>query len=253
VFRRDARAATVFAALLTAAQPSSAQEPEAGTEDSDSETATEGDDAEKSEASDKDAKPDEPQEPAEPTDDRFGHAGQFGLRAGLQGGYRMIFRYDESPFCAEIDRTKELKKQQRFCGHAAPLAIDLGLSYALLDFFEPFLWARFGLSGEDVTETEPLVLIGVGARLYTMSDSAFKIFVEPALGLELEGGTGDDPRFEQINASYATDLVFHLAAGPQFDLAKAVGLYLDAGLTTGILRSIHTSLEITGGVQLRAP
>src|SRR5512146_2083797 len=86
-------------------------------------------------------------------DQSFGHGRQFGLRAGIVGGYRMIFRYDKSPFCADYDPKKSIKDQQKFCGHAAPFATELALSFAPLDSVEPFLFARLGLSSEKETDT----------------------------------------------------------------------------------------------------
>jgi hypothetical protein len=191
-----------------------------------------------------------PEDAKSPDDPSFGHGFQFGLRAGLVGGYNMIFRYDQSPYCASPDATKANKDQQKFCGHAAPLALDVAVSFAPLNFVEPYIFGRFGLKGESETNTKPLSVFGVGARIYTMSDSAFKIFIDPALAYEFEGG-GGDPRYAQF--SYKKDLLFHLAAGPQFDLAKFFGIFVDAGLTTGILRSIHSELELQGGVQARFP
>ena len=110
------------------------------------------------------------------------------------------------------------------------------------------------MSGESETNTQALVLVGAGARIYTMSDSKFKIFIEPAVGVELEEGAGNpDWKWGGANPEYKKDIVFHLAAGPQFDVAKAFGFYLNAGITTGVLRYIHSSLELQGGVQLRVP
>ena len=195
--------------------------------------------------------PAKPEDAKSPDDPSFGHHFQFGLRAGLVGGYNMIFRYDKSPYCTGFDTSKAPKDQQKFCGHGAPLAVDVAVSFAPLDFVEPYLFGRFGLKGESQTDTQPLSIFGVGARIYTMSDSAFKIFVDPALAYEFEGGAGGDPRYASF--SYKKDLVFHLAAGPQFDLAKYFGVFVDAGLTTGILRSIHSELELQGGVQARFP
>ncbi len=186
----------------------------------------------------------------------FGHAMQLGLRAGLAGGYRMIFRYDKSPFCRSPDRAKSDKDQQKFCGHGAPLAVDVALSFAPLDFAEPYLWGRFGLAGEAETNTNALVAFGAGARIYTMSDSKLKIFVEPAVAVEVEGGAGNRAwnfATTQGQPEYKTDFLFHLAVGPQYDFARAFGVYLNAGLTTGVLRYIHTELEIAGGVQVRLP
>jgi hypothetical protein len=195
--------------------------------------------------------PAKPEDSKSPDDPSFGHHFQFGLRAGLVGGYNMIFRYDSSPYCTPFDVNKASKDQQKFCGHGAPLAMDVAVSFAPLDFVEPYLFGRFGLKGESQTDTQPLTVFGVGARIYTMSDSAFKIFVDPAIAYEFEGGAGGDPRYASF--SYKKDLIFHLAAGPQFDLAKYFGIFVDAGLTTGILRSIHSELELQGGVQARFP
>ena len=190
--------------------------------------------------------------PEAPKKDSFGHAGQFGLRVGLVGGYNMVFRYDQSPLCAPYDAMKGPADQQKFCGHAAPLAIDIAASFAPLDFLEPYIFTRLGLSGESQTDTLPVKIIGAGARIYTMSDSAFKIFIDPAVAYEFEGGAGtvSHPGY---NPEYKKDLLFHLAAGPQFDVARYVGFFVDAGLTTGVLRSIHTTLELQGGVQARFP
>lgn len=195
----------------------------------------------------------------EPVDERFGHAMQFGLRAGLVGGYRMIFRYDKSPFCHAPDLAKSDKDQQKFCGNGAPLALDLALSFGVLDFVEPYAWARFGFSGEGATNTKALTAFGAGARIYTMSDSKFKIFVEPAIGVEVEGGAGNPNwTFRTSNPpgqkpDYKQDFLFHLGVGPQYDFARAFGVYVHAGLTTGVIRYIHTELELSGGVQVRVP
>lgn len=198
------------------------------------------------------------EEKADEADDDFGHFLQLGLRAGIVGGYRMVFRYDESPFCKPRDPNKSDKDQQKFCGHGAPLGTELALSFALLDFVEPYAWLRLGFSGEAETNTNPLRAFGVGARIYTMSDSRLKIFVEPGFGFEVEDGAGNpDWNFTDsgmpVAPDYKTDMLFHLAVGPQYDFARAVGVYVQGGLTTGVLRYIHTQLEIGGGVQVRVP
>ncbi len=177
---------------------------------------------------------------------------QFGLRVGLVGGYNMVFRYDQSPLCSPYDASKAPKDQQKFCGHGAPLAIDIAASFAPLDFLEPYVFTRLGLSGETQTDTLPVKILGAGARIYTMSDSAFKIFIEPALAYEFEGGAGT-VSYPGYNPEYKKDLLIHLAAGPQIDISRYVGFFIDAGLTTGILRAIHTQLELQGGLQARYP
>jgi hypothetical protein len=190
----------------------------------------------------------------EHADEQFGHGMQFGLRADVVGGYRMIFRYDKSPFCRTPKGVAD-KDEQKFCGNAAPMALDVALSFAFVDFAEPYVWARFGLGGEASTNTEAVMAFGAGARIYTMSDSKFKIFVEPAVGMEVEGGAGNIAwRFDDTSTpDYKTDFLFHLGVGPQYDFARAFGIYAAAGMTTGVLRYIHTELELSVGAQVRVP
>ncbi len=206
-----------------------------------------------------------PEDAKSPEDRDFGHGGQFGIRAGALWGYRMVFRYPDSPFCTEPDTTiNSVDDQQKFCGHNGPWALNLGISYAVLDSIEPYLWGRFGLQGEAQTNTQKVLILGAGARIYTMSDSALKIFVEPAIGFELEDGAGNDlydppgdgwnpPDAVDYNPEYKRDLILHVAAGPHWDFARQFGAFLSAGLTVGTLRYIHASMEIELGVQLRLP
>jgi hypothetical protein len=190
----------------------------------------------------------------EHADESFGHGMQVGLRAAITGGYRMIFRYDKSPFCRTPKGVAD-KDEQKFCGNAAPMALDVALSFGVVDFAEPYAWARFGLGGEASTNTEAVMAFGVGARIYTMSDSKFKIFVEPAIGMEVEGGAGNKQWAFDNGATpeYKKDFLFHLGVGPQYDFARAFGIYLNAGMTTGVLRYIHTELEVSLGAQVRVP
>jgi hypothetical protein len=188
-------------------------------------------------------------------DDPYRHGRKFGLRAGLVAGYRMIFRYPKTPYCTKPDPTKAVDSQQKVCGFGAPLATEVALGFAPLDGLEPYVFGRFGFSGEARTNTQPLQMFGVGARLYTMSDSRFKFFVEPAVAITTEGGAGNATwTFDgQFKPSYEDDLVFHVGIGPQFDFARNVGAFLDAGLDVGVLRSINATLLANLGVQVRVP
>ena len=198
-----------------------------------------------------------PEDARSPEDTDFGHGGQFGIRVGAVWGYRMIFRYPDSPFCVEPDPTEDIDNQQKFCGHVGPWSLDAALSFAVLDSIEPYVWGRFGLEGEAQTNTQEVLFLGAGARIYTMSDSALKIFVEPAIGFGFEGGAGNElynpPNNENYDPEYKTDFIFHVAAGPHWDFARHFGAYLSAGLTVGTLRYISASMELTLGVQARFP
>jgi len=228
---------TLFAALLRT-------QPLLAAEDGDEPKSEASEDENKGDESKEDAPKDDASSESkdQEKDDAFGHGGQIGARIGLLGGYRMVLRYDDSQFCTEYDPDKSPSDQQKFCGHAAPFALSTALSYGIADWLEPFAWGRFGLASEGETDTEPVVMFGVGVRVYTMSDAPFKIFIEPAIGLEVEDG---------LYASYDTDVALHLAAGPTFDLNKYFGIYLTGGITTTVVRYLASSLEFDLGIQGR--
>lgn len=179
-----------------------------------------------------------------PEDAGYPHGGQFSFRLGLVGAERIISRYDSSPTCG----TTDAGEPKKFCGFGAPLMLDMAIGFAPFSALEPFAWARFGLTQENRTHTSPLVVVGGGARIYTSSDSAFKFFLQPAVGLELESHAGNRA---VDNKDYKQDFLVQLLAGPQFDFSKNVGAYASFGLTAGMMRAIQTWLEASIGLQAR--
>jgi hypothetical protein len=207
-------------------------------------------------------------EPAvETPDENVGHHRQANFRAEFVTGYRMLFRYDKSPRCAPFDRTKSAADQQKFCGFGAPASVGVAIGFSFIDFFEPFVFARFGLANEaDHSNQGKLLQVGAGARLYTMSDSRFKIFFAPSLGLDLTSGPvdpiragapgtpGTDDRAAGVTGdAYRTDLLARLEIGPHYDFSRTVGAYAAGGLTFQMLRYLGASADLMLGVQLRAP
>lgn len=221
----------------------------------------------KSEAKAPESKPAPPETTGEAPDDNLGHHRQFNVRAEFLTGYRMLFRYDKSPRCAPFDYAKSQADQQKFCGFGEAPGLGVAVGFSLVDFFEPFVFARFGLANEvDRTNQGKLLQIGAGARLYTMSDSRFKIFFAPFVGLDLTGGPvepigqgargnagADDAAARVTAASYRTDILAHLDIGPQYDFTRGFGVYLSGGLTFQMLRYLGASADLTLGVQMRAP
>jgi hypothetical protein len=216
-----------------------------------------------------DAKLAAPEAKPETGEPDLGHHGQFNVRGEFVTGYRMLFRYDKSPRCAPHDYSKGPADQQKFCGFGMAPGIGVAIGFSMVDFFEPFLFGRFGLTDEaDHTNQGKFVQVGVGARLYTMSDSRFKIFFAPFVGLDLTSGPvfpiGVGPRGNPgaddaatvgkvTNDSYRTDLLAHLDIGPQYDISRAFGIYLSGGITFQMLRYLGASADLTLGLQMRAP
>ncbi len=179
----------------------------------------------------------------------------------------MLFRYAGSPRCAPYDYAKTPSDQQKFCGFGGAPTLGFAIGYSALDFFEPFVLMRFGLANEaDQTNQGKLLQAAIGMRLYTMSDSRFKIFFSPWLGLDLTSGPvepigsgppgspGDDDRSANVKPeAFRTDVLAHLDIGPQYDFSKGFGAYLSGGLTFQMLRYLGATAELSLGIQMRAP
>jgi len=200
-------------------------------------------------------------------DDNLGHHGQLNLRAEFLAGYQMLFRYDKSPRCAPYDYAKRPADQQKFCGFGSPPALGLAVGFSLIDSFEPFVFARFGLANSaDHTNQGKMLQLGVGARLYTMSDSRFKIYFAPSIGVDLtsgpvepigagpNGSPGADDRAAGVQSeSFRTDILARIEIGPHYDFSRMFGAYFAGGLTFQMLRYLGASADVTLGVQMRAP
>jgi len=199
---------------------------------------------------------DEEEDDAAPPEDpkALSHRGQVGLRAGVLFGYTMAFRYPQSPLCTNFDREKSVDDQQKVCGFGSGPATELALSYAVLGAVEPYVFTRLGFSTETNTDTEPVKLVGAGARVYAMNESRFKLFLEPGVGVSFEGAAGN-PRWNppDLNPEYKTDFLFHLGIGPQYDFARYVGVFASGNVDVGILRALTAQLNLHIGVQVRFP
>lgn len=176
----------------------------------------------------------------------YGHGFQFGARGGMVFPYKIQFGFDDSPPC-DPDGDGE---SSATCGFVAPPQVEIALSFAPLDSVEPFVWARLGLGEESETSTQAAKLFGAGIRIYTMSESKFKLYFEADAGVALEGAVNAN---DEDDYRYGTDFFAHLGFGPQFDFNKYIGLYASIGPGVSFTRSITMQLEGNVGLQLRVP
>jgi hypothetical protein len=208
-----------------------------------------------------------PSESGETPDDDLGHRGQMNFRAEFLTGYRMLYRYQPSPRCAPFDNAKSAADQQKFCGYGSAPAVGLAVGFSLVDFFEPFAFVRLGLANE-ATQTNQgrLMQVGVGARLYTMATSRFKIAFVPWLGIDattgpletIGSGPPGTPGYDDALAkvqpgSYKTDVLAHFGIAPQYDFTRGFGMYVSGGLTFQMVRYLGASADVAIGIQARAP
>jgi hypothetical protein len=193
-------------------------------------------------------------EPTEPFDKaardrkpvKYGHAGQLTVRAAATLPYKVNFRMDDSPGCSNGKVTED-----KVCAFASPPALEFALGYAIVDAIEPFAWARIGLLPERVTQTAASKLFGAGLRIYPMTDTRFKLLIEPAVAVEIEGSRLKNPQRAGKPINYGTDILVHLNLGGQFEITRNVGVYVSVGPEVAFLRAISLAVNATLGVQAR--
>ncbi len=171
------------------------------------------------------------------------HAGTGGLRVGFVLPYSVMFRYDDSPPC-EVHGS-----ETNVCGHAAPLALDLALSYGLTPRVEPYLWTRLGLGGDSYSRTAPLTVLGLGTRFYT-SEHNFQLYLDLAAGLRLEGARS---AADALLGNYDTDILTHLHFGGQYNFSRNLGAFIQVGPGVSVVRAIEAQFEAGLGIQARWP
>lgn len=177
----------------------------------------------------------------------FGHFGQFGIRAGITFPYKINFRMDDSPPCDD-GSVSVTNPEKKVCPTGTPPALDLALSFGVLDALEPFVWVRLGLGQEKTTHTASTLGFGAGVRIYTMSESRFKVFFEPAAAVLTEGASNPQP-----GRNYQTDILAHLHVGGHFDFMRHVGASISLGPEASFFRAITVGIAGTIAVQARFP
>jgi opacity protein-like surface antigen len=86
-----------------------------------------------------------------------------------------------------------------------------------------------------------------------MSEDAFKFFIEPAIGAELEGRSSGGTDATGKSDQYKQDWLLRLHFGPQYDFNRYLGLYASAGMTVGMVRALNAFMEVQVGLQARIP
>jgi hypothetical protein len=139
---------------------------------------------------------------------------------------------------------------------APPPELEIAFGYALTAGFEPYVFTRLGLWSESATYTAAGKMLGAGARIYVVSESQLKLFVEPAFGVAFEGDALDPLIFDATlprvrRDGYKNDVVFHAGVGPQYDLSRTFGVFANASVDVGIIRALTVLVSVHYGVQAR--
>ena len=170
----------------------------------------------------------------------YDHTGQLTLHASIGVGYRAIFRYDESDYCGE--------PQKSVCATLSPPFLELGLGYAVTSHIELLVDVRLGLVGDFRPDTstadKPRVLaFQPGIRFYIDDDGSLKWFTGFAVSI-------DRTDYSASGITARTDLGIRNQNGLLVDLHRTFGIYVYFGETLSFVRWMR--FEIDGGLGLQA-
>ena len=172
------------------------------------------------------------------------HKGQFGVSARFGLGARGIATYENTVYCGKQDPQAE-HGFASVCTGRTPLSLDLEGSYGIAQSIELTLEIRMGLErdfGANATAEGPRPFhIAPGARFFFSEAARTKLFVQPALVLDLAG-------YDQ-----GKDFGVRGIEGIWIDLHKTYGLYFFVAETLQFSRWLSASFEAGVGFQGRYP
>ena len=179
-----------------------------------------------------------------------GHKGQFGLSMQFALGMRGILPYHDE-YCGERSEATGTGFAD-FCFARAPIPLDLVLSYGLNDKVEVLLELRFGLErdfgGTPGATSGPRPHIYMpGVKAYFSESGRSRLFSTLQLLFDTTGYT--DPAGEELGLDWGMRNV----NGLQFDVHRAVGLYVFLGDLVTWDRWLTVQVEAGIGIQGRLP
>lgn len=169
---------------------------------------------------------------------RFDHRYQATLRVGVAEGYRFAIRYHDGPEADPCDGG-----DHKFCAGVAPVMLDVALGFGVTGALELEGRFRMGLTA-DFDDSRPLQA-GLGLRTLTDPDSRLKFTLAAAALLDFTP--------DRYRAGGDLDVVVRAEETLQYDVERWFGFYVGAGESFGLLRNFSTVVDLTLGLQFRAP
>lgn len=173
------------------------------------------------------------------------HRLQVSVDISVGIGAAFMVTYEDTTWCGKGDPAVE---NDTFCTGLAPVYMDFGLGFAVLDALEIVAEFRLGLM-RDIVGNRPLMFMP-GLRLWMDPKQPFKIGLALQMVIdftELEQQTNLPPNGRKL------DLGARFYAQFQYDFLRYVGIFGRIGLLGTFQKWIGFNLEAQIGVQARFP
>ncbi len=160
-------------------------------------------------------------------------------------GAAFLVTYEDTTWCGQGDPGPD---NDSFCTGMAPVYLDFGLGFSVLDSLEIVTDFRLGVT-RDMVGNRPLMLMP-GLRLWIDPKLPFKIGIAFQMVIDftkLEQSTNLPPKGQKL------DLGARFYTQFQFDFLRYIGLFGRIGLVGTFQKWIGLNLEAQIGVQARFP
>jgi hypothetical protein len=176
------------------------------------------------------------------------HRLQVSVDIAVGVGAAFIFTYKDTVWCGKGSPDLE---NDSVCTGLAPVFIDFGLGFGVLDALEILAELRLGLMN-DMVGNRPLMVMP-GLRLWVDPKLPFKIGLAFQMVIDL---TRQDSPEQQLNLpekGRKLDLGARFYAQIQYDFLRYVGLFGRVGVVGTFQKWVGFNLEAQLGIQARFP
>lgn len=179
------------------------------------------------------------------TTKNLSHRLQVSVDIAVGVGAAFMVTYEDTTWCGNDSPDA---KNDTFCSGLAPVYMDFGLGFSVLDSLDIIVDFRLGVM-KDMVGNRPLMVMP-GLRLWIDPKEPFKIGLALQMVIDLtkqEQPTNLPDHYDEL------DLGARFYAQFQYDFLRYIGIFGRIGLVTTFKKWIGVNLEAQLGVQARFP
>ncbi len=173
------------------------------------------------------------------------HRLQVSVDIAVGVGAAFMVTYEDTTWCGQDDPAPD---NDSFCTGLAPVYMDFGLGFSILDSLDIVADFRLGVM-DDMVGNRPLMVMP-GLRVWIDPKLPFKIGLALQMVIDL---TKQDQATNLPPNGQNMDLGFRFYAQFQYDFLRYIGLFGRIGLLGTFQKWIGFNLEAQFGVQARFP
>ncbi len=176
------------------------------------------------------------------------HRLQVSVDIAVAVGASFRVTYEDTTWCGKGD---PLMENDSFCTGLAPVSMDFGLGFTVIDALEILAEFRLGLMNDTLGNRPLMVMPGI--RIWLDPKLPFKIGLALQMVIDLTKQDSAEQQTALPEKGQDLDLGVRFYAQFQYDFLRYVGIFARIGLLGTFQKWIGFNLEASLGVQARFP